>query len=421
MSIVLFFIISICSAQNQGSIISLDPKPKAGVANLYMYQPTKNISVPGKIQALVVYQHKQEFFTKTIRIDKTGYKYRFSFKAPDSTSILMFSIIEPGKTIPEKNSLVMEKKIIFDNNNENGYIIYLHNKEGKRFNYEKTDLAGLLDDYAVYQLAIKRRSGRELIKMYEDSYQKHPELKKENAYLDYLFLLYKENEKIGRLLLLDHANQLLQAKNDEAKWTKAAGIYSRLKMFDEKKAIDDKIDITFPNGKKAIGFFWDNYYKKTDKSEQAMLASLDEYSNRFKDSSSKTRDRFYTSFLLKCIQDSNWAGALQYERLVTEKIRIAYLYNHYTWRVISKQKVNTVNYLQNAKTVIARSIKYSSDLMLDSANLDESTYEEMKDIHFNFYDTYALILYKLGQYDSAFYYQDLVSRQGKELNTGGME
>ncbi|MBK8493698.1 MAG: hypothetical protein IPL50_00935 [Chitinophagaceae bacterium] len=250
MSIVLFFIISICSAQNQGSIRSMEPKPKAGVANLYMYQPTKNISVPGKIQALVVYQHKQEFFTKTIRVNKSGYKYRFSFKAPDSTSILMFSIIEPGKTILEKNSLVMEKKIIFDNNNENGYIIYLHSKEGKRFNYEKTDLAGLLDDYAVYELAIKRRSGRELIKMYEDCYQKHPELKKENAYLDYLFLLYKENEKIGRLLLLDHANQLLQAKNDEAKWTKAAGIYSRLKMGDEKKAIDDKIDITFPNGKK---------------------------------------------------------------------------------------------------------------------------------------------------------------------------
>ena len=146
---------------------------------MYLYQPPKNIMVPGIIQAMVVYQTNEQFFTKTIRVNKVADSYRFTFKAPDSTSVLMFSIIVPGKIIPVKNSLVMEKKIIFDNNNENGYIIYLHNKEGKRFNYEKTDLAGLLDDYAVYELALKSRSSQALIKMYEDSYQLHPELKKE--------------------------------------------------------------------------------------------------------------------------------------------------------------------------------------------------------------------------------------------------
>ncbi|MBK8493699.1 MAG: redoxin domain-containing protein [Chitinophagaceae bacterium] len=182
-----------------------------------------------------------------------------------------------------------------------------------------------------------------------------------------------------------------------------------------------KLISPFPMAKKAKGKFWDNYYKKTDKSEQAMLASLDEYSNRFNDSSSKTRDVFYNSFLLTCIQDSNWAAALPYEQFVTEKIRTAYLYNFYTWRVISKQNDISEYYLQHAKKAIARSIYYSAKMLKDSANMDVSAYEGMKDIHFNFYDTYALILYKLGQYDSAFYYQDLVSRQGKELNTGGME
>ncbi|MBK7557747.1 MAG: TlpA family protein disulfide reductase [Chitinophagaceae bacterium] len=421
LSIAGLFIFSICSAQNQGSIRSLEPKPKAGVSNMYLYQPPKNIMVPGIIQAMVVYQTNEQFFTKTIRVNKVADSYRFTFKAPDSTSVLMFSIIVPGKIIPVKNSLVMEKKIIFDNNNENGYIIYLHNKEGKRFNYEKTDLAGLLDDYAVYELALKSRSSQALIKMYEDSYQLHPELKKENPYLEYLFLRYAENEKTGRQPLLDHANLLLQAKNDEVKWTKAARIYSRLKMGDEKKAVDDKIDIAFPNGKRAKEKFWNNYYQKNDKSEQAMLAALDEYSKRFNDSSSKTRDVFYNAFISTCIQDSNWAAALPYEQLVTEKIRTAYLYNFYTWRVISKQNDISENYLQHAKKAIARSIHYSGDMLKDSANMDVSAYEGMKDTHFSFYDTYACIMYKLGQTDSAFYYQDLVSSQGKELNTGGME
>jgi len=420
-SIAMLFIFSVSSAQNNGSISSLDPKPKAGIANLYMYQPPKNILVPGKIQALVVYQHKQQFFTKTIHIDKTGNNYRFSFKAPDSTSVLMFSIIVPGKIIPVKNSLVMEKKIIFDNNNENGFIIYLYSKAGKRFMYEKTDLAGLLDDYAVYELSIKRKSTPELIKLFEESYQLHPELKKEDAYLDYLFLLFKENAIAARPQLLEYANQLMQFKNDEEKWTNAARIYSRLKMSDERKAVDDKIDIAFPNGKRAKEIFWSNYRQKNDNSEKAMLATLDEYSKKFNDSSSKTRDDFYTSLIAICIKDSNWAAALHYEQLFTEKIRASYMYNYYTWRVISKQNDISENYLQYAKKAMARSIIYSGEMLKDSANMDVSTYEGMKDSHFSFYDTYALILYKLGQYDSAFYYQDLVSRQGKELNTGGME
>jgi hypothetical protein len=118
------------NAQNLGSITSREINPKAGDVNHYVYKPAKNLSIPDKIQAAVAYQNRQQFFCKTIRIDKTGNNYQFSFKAPDSTSVLMFSIIVPGKTMPEKSSLVVEKKIIFDNNNQNGFVGYLHDKTG---------------------------------------------------------------------------------------------------------------------------------------------------------------------------------------------------------------------------------------------------------------------------------------------------
>jgi thiol-disulfide isomerase/thioredoxin len=420
-NLLLLINLSVCNAQNQGSITTKEIKPRAGIENHYIYQPPKNLLIPDKIQALVIYQNNQQFFSKTIRIDKAGNNYGFSFKAPDYTSVLIFSIIVPGKVIPEKSSLVMEKKTLFDNNNENGFIIYLHDKTGKRFANEQIDLAGLMDDYAVYQSGLKEKSTPSLIKMYEESYRLHPELKKENTYVDYLLLLYKKNENTAKPKLLSYAKQLLQIKNDEDKWANAASIYSELKMTDEKKRVQDEILIAFPNGKRANGYYWNNFYAKPDTTEEAMLATMNIYMARFNDNTAKTKDRFYRSFIATFITHKDWATALKYGDLLNDKIQAAYQYNYDAWKLSGKQIDNPGIDLENAKILSAKSIAISTMLMNDGADRDEDALRDLKEAHFKFYDTYALILYKLGQYDSAFYYQDLVSKQGKELNTGGME
>ena len=412
---------SICKAQQPGSITNKEIKPRAGVENHYIYHPPKNLLMPDKIQALVAYQNKQQFFTKTIPIEKAGSNYLFSFKAPDSTSVLIFSITIPGKIIPEKSSLVMEKKIIFDNNNENGFIIYLHDKTGKRFAKEQIDLAGLLNDYAVYQFALKEKPTASLIKMYEDSYRLHPELKKENTYADYLSSLYKENENAAKPKLLNYANQLMQQDADEDKWENAAWAYGKLRMSDEREAVQDKILMTFPNGKKAKENYWNDFYDKPDTTEETMLTTMNSYIARFNDNTAKTKDRFYTYFIATNITRKDWSTALRYSGLVNEKIQAAYVYDQNAWKLSGKQIDNPGIDLENAKILSAKSIAISTILMNDGANRDEEALNDLKDAHYKFYDTYALILYKLGQYDSAFYYQDVVSKQGKELNTDGME
>ncbi len=417
----LLLTISVCTAQNKGSITSAQPKPKAAVTNLFIYTPPKNLSIPDKIQALVVYQNKQEFFNKTINIDKVANRYQFSFKAPDSTSVLMLSIIVPGKIIPEKSSLVVEKKIVLDNNQENGFLIYLYDKTGKRFNTEQTDLAGLLDDYAIYILALKEKPTPLLIKMYEDSYRLHPELKKGNTYLDYLSLLYKEKEDAAKPQLLNYATKLLQIKNDEDKWINAARIYDWLKMSDQKKRVGDEILKVFPDGKKAKGKYWGDFYTRLDTTEDAMLATMNAYMVRFNDNTTKTKDQFYRSFIATSIAKKDYTTALKYGELVNEKMQAAYQYNYDAWKLSGKKTDNPGVDLEQAKILSAKSIAISTALMNDKIDRDEDAQRDLKEAHYNFYDTYALILYKLGQYDSAFYYQDLVSKQGKELNTGGME
>jgi thiol-disulfide isomerase/thioredoxin len=58
---------------------------------------------------------------------------------------------------------------------------------------------------------------------------------------------------------------------------------------------------------------------------------------------------------------------------------------------------------------------------MNSPVTDYDKGKELQDAYNRFADTYALILYKNGQYDSAFYYQNAIYQQGWELNNAGLE
>lgn len=416
----LSFFFSFCYAQNQGRITSKEIKPKAGFTNLYVYRPPKNLLIPDKIQALVVYQNKQQFFSKTIPVNKVGNNYNFLFKAPDSTAVLIFSIVEANKKIPDKNSLMMEREKVFDNNNESGYIIHLHNKAGKRFVFENIVLAILLNDYAKYKLQLKEKPNELLLKMYEDTYVLHPEFKQEDSYLDYLTVLYKVKENAAKPRLLAYAKQMIQI-NNEANWRNAVSVYRLLKMDEEQSELEKKILSRYPNGELAKENFWRNYYNNKENTEQSILLSMRNYIKRFKDSSANTTDRFYTQLISLLIGKKEWDASLKYEQFITDKIKITYIYDYIAWKLSGKLIDNPGSDLDFAKLLSKRSLDYSKDLLNKSISNDESSTENLKDALNKFSDTYALILYKLGQYDSAFYYQDAIYQQGREMNAESLE
>lgn len=57
---------SFCHAQQQGKITCNEVKPKAGVENIFVYEPPKKLLLPDKIQALIIYQIDLEFYYKTV-------------------------------------------------------------------------------------------------------------------------------------------------------------------------------------------------------------------------------------------------------------------------------------------------------------------------------------------------------------------
>jgi len=401
--------ISVCNAQNQGTIIPKQVNTKADGAKSYVYQPPLKLTIPEKIHALVVYENKELLYSKTLPLNKVGNNYEFTFTAPDSTDILIFGIMDA------KNNAI-------DNNNEKGFIVTLLDSKGKPFLTKNITMAKLLSGYAQFILRIKEVPKVNIIKIYEDEYKIHPVLKKRNSYFDYLTILYKEKKDTVKSKLLAYAKQMTQTKNDESKWRNAGDIYRLLKMDEDQKDIEQKATLAYPNGQVAKDKFWENFYSDKSPTVKSRLASLTEYISRFKDSTAIIKDNFYISILSLLLDNKEWDKLEKYEFLVKNKVFIAHLYNTFAWKLSGEKIDNPGNDLEMAKTLSKKSLEYTDSSINNKENESEDKYiYNPQGLYNMFSETYSLILYKLGQYDSAFYYQDQIYKQGNELNTEGLE
>ncbi len=416
----LLLLYSTCYTQNRGRITSIEERPQAGILNHYIYHSPKNLLIPDKIRAVVVYQNKEKFYSKSIPVSKVDNNYLFSFRAPDSTAVLIFSLVDGNKEIIQSSSLIVPKKKIVDNNNEDGFVAYLHDGKGQRFDFETIMLATLRNSFARYALELKPVSNAIIIKMFEDAYRLYPELRKDESYLDYLTVLYKEKHDAVKAKLLAYAKQMMLVQNDEIKWMRAKRIYQLLKMDKEQQIIENKVLSAYPNGQEAEQRFWDKFYDQNDRTEASVLASMDEYISRFKDSSNNVKDRFYNVIVTLLLDKKEWNKLTKYECLTHNKLLIPYIYNRFAWGSSGKQTDTQGSDLEIAKMLSGKSLDYAEELMKDSSTSNEYE-EDLTALHNMFLNTYALILYKLGQYDSAFYYQDKIYKRGGELDAGGLE
>lgn len=402
-----FFIFSF--SYGQGSVTSSDMHPQADIKNTYIYRPPKHLIMPNRIFASVVYNCKKYYYNKTIPINKIdSSSYQFSFRAPDSTQSFIFIIID-------------DKKNTIDNNNENGFKIYLYDRNDTIAASARLATADLLSYYAPRMLNLNQElSNTQAIKLYEGVYKLSPAFKNESSYSSYLSLLYGEKKDTVKSKLLAYAQQMALAENDVQKWMDAIKIYGLLKMNDEKQKVEKKVLTESPLGQLAIRKFWDKFYSNEKPTEQSILSSMDEYINHFKDSSNNIKDLYYANIISYFLSKKDWEGIKKYELLMKDKFKLTRLYNNYAWKLSGQDLYNSGIDLEVAKTLSKKSIDYTETRIKGLAANDDQA-NELQGTYNMCADTYALILYKLGQFDSAFYYQDAIYKQGGALDVGGME
>lgn len=408
------------TSQCQSVAFAKKNRPQAGVENYYVYRPAKGLPLPDGIKVATIYLNNQDIQVKTVSVYKEGDNYTFPLYVPDSTSMLILCITKEKPL--NKFDLSVETSDIIDNNNGLGFIIPLYSKEGKRFDFENIDKATLFYHFAPHFIKLKETPKAQLIKWYEEDYQKYPKLKKTNEfdYHYYLDILYKEKGDRVKPQLLEYAKQMERMKQDENKWMWAARTYNILGMQNEQSKVEEDIVTAFPTGPKAKENFWQKFYSSEKLSTSSILSTMNGYIIQFNDTSSSSKDNFYIQIISLYLNKKMWDSLPLYQPLVTNKVYLSNIYNNFALRLCNGQLDTSGSNLNIAKILSKKSMNYTKYRIANPV-ADGNSNGYLQGLYNRFSDTYAQILYKLGQYDSAFSYQDAVYKQGDQLDAGGIE
>jgi len=396
------------SAQITGKILPARPKPISGEMNVYKYQPPKHLTLPSKLYVLLVYNVGNQYHFKKIPLKPMQGKYQFVFKAPDSVEALVIGISG------EKNSII-------DNNNGLGFISYFYDKNRNIPASARIAATYLLSYYAIQPLQLDYKKLKPvMIKLFQEAYKLSPGLENDDAYTYYLTILYDEKKDAVKNRLLEYAKLMASPTNNENSWEKAIRIYHLLGVEDSVEVLENKAIKIYPNGEIAKTTFLD-VFDKSDTTESSILAAIREYVYRFKDTSNQMKYTFYGNLIRQLLVEKKWNEAFSYEIMMPNKIGLAHIYNDFAWQLSDADQFDySGSNIGIAKVLSKKSLDNISELMNQPSSDDEND-GTVQRIYNKVMTTYALILYKLGQYDSAFYYQNSIYQLSNKSDAPAFE
>lgn len=397
LSTLLFLLsINILFSQN-GNIYPKNDTIIAGETNTFIYEPPNDINIPVKSYVTVIH-HKQK---TTVPLVNTNNKYQFSVEITKDMNVIVMAVFD------------RDNKLI-DNNQNIGYVINIIYKTDDEIAMAKLDYLRYLNT-SMFYLKLDP-SYEERIKQFEEVFNLNPDLKEGESYNGYLYLKYKLNSFNTEPEILKHINYL-RTKDDEQNLIYAMQLNSIIGRVDESNNMKQLIILKHPKGTTAKNRFISNFGASKDKTEDTILASLQEYTTKFNDSISQEADTFYLALLELKLEERDTLILSNYENKVKEKVYITRIYNEYAWSLSGGDLTSAGEDLHFAKYLSKKSVDISKYAM---EHPEEHGGYDMQDIYNNYADTYALILYKLKEYNLAFSYQDEVKKQNA-LDKGGKE
>jgi thiol-disulfide isomerase/thioredoxin len=362
---------------------------------VYVYEPPKGLLIPDKARVMYFYEPSNH---QTIPMVKTENHYEFSLQTPDSTTYIMFTIVD------SKNTSV-------DNNKDKGFAVYLKNNTKAQLESAKLDKLKS-SDYGSYLLGLNITPD-EIITEMENVYKSVPSLKKnETAYTYYLEVKYKRNSNAAKPELIKYA-QFLEKENNEKSLELAVDLYYAMEMENKAEEITGIILKKYPLGRYAKFYFMRDM-PGNNINEQYILEKLSAYENKFNDTSAQVKDKFYRILIGYLLNEKDLASITKYQNLITDKIDLAGLLNREAWNLCGESITSPGTDLEFAKQISKKSVDIVKDRMNNPVGNENPI--EFQSSYIGYADTYALILFKQQKYDSAYAIQDEIYK----LDTLGM-
>ncbi len=407
LALLLFFTLSIgFSFAQQSTITPQTSFAKSGQANVFIYKPGDSITLPVELYASIFARSKNNnVINQIIPTEKISNGYQFSYTPPDTATSI--AIVMTSKN----------KKAV-DDNADKAFVIFLNHATEIVPALAYIDAAELLQFYVQRSFGLQKDTLTKTLKEYYDkAFELSPELKSSN--LQYLFTQYQLNKDSMRPVLLAKAKSMEQRATTEKDLLNSSQLYYIAGAQEEATALQERTVKIYPHGEFAKRQFWNKIYQQKN-TEDSLLKYMREYTKEFNDNSPAAKDPFYTYIISLSLQNNKWDDVFKYAALVDNKSMLAGMFNNKAWELSGAELYNVAPDLEHAKKLSKLSL-VGIEQEISKRPAAEQNERLIKGTLNTYGDTYALILYKLHLYDSAFYYQDLIYQQGGELDPGGEE
>lgn len=394
-SFLLLLIVSVtaATAQVKYEALQLNPQmPKASqTVNFKFDQNLSPLIGTKKVDILVYLFSENGYKIAEPKMIKTGTVYSGNVKLDSNTACIAFGIS-------------IDENKVKDNNAGNGYIIPIYKNNTPASSYYIW-ASRLYSGYGQRLFDMKSEPEKNLTVL-EEGLLLHPEAKDDpNYFQNYLSAINTVKKKDGDPLIIAEL-QRIESKPDlkESDYSTLVQWYTKLKLKPMADSFSTAMKEKFPNGN----------WKKNEmgnaitqaKDVAAKKAALDAYLAAY---SSKKEDlsnaNFYKTYVANQLhKEKDYAGfnSLIKDLPVAEK---ASIYNNISWDM-AKEKEN----LQEAKRMSYEATSWAKKEMTNPAEKqpDYFTKKQWADSRKNGYgmyaDTYAFILYNLGDYKNGYQY-----------------
>ncbi|MBB4800041.1 thiol-disulfide isomerase/thioredoxin [Flavobacterium nitrogenifigens] len=396
--LLLFFaVVSNLFSQN-GKIYLKNSKFNVGKPNTYVYEPPQGLVIEDNAKANFLYITPYDFSSDISPLKKSGKRYEFTVKVPDSVRVILVTINDSQK--------------IADSNNEKGYTVLLKTQNDVELG------KSLINEISVrsnggYFFRLKSESKREdLIAEYDALFAKYPKLKDDIVSLEYFYTKKSLDKEQGEKDLLAFADKCVK-KDTEEYLTSAYYIYSSNNdTQDQAKKLRKEISEKYPANRIDAMDFIRNFFDQPDKTEASVLESLKAYKTKYPNDTSKRSLSYFYSVLVPIYLDK---GELEKAIACEPYINLPEdTYNNFAWGQSGGDLTMPVKDIDFATKVSKRSLDIIEAKRKESYTPDYNGKFNM------FADTYALLLYKQGKYEEAFKYQSGVKALDG-LDAGGKE
>jgi thiol-disulfide isomerase/thioredoxin len=372
-------------ATAQENFVVTPEKPKPGDLITISYVPAGDIANTLKpVEAAAYFVNSTGSKAEDLPLTKQGGRYIATIQTDTAVNFIYFGFKADGKT---------------DNNFNNGYYLmfYDNDKPRKGSNYGLS----YFYQYGGYAVGIERNIEKAYSAI-EAEITNYPETKKQWAIMYYRLLQSAKKEQAAALLQKEIETILKGGLKEEADYANVEYLYQLLKLPEQSKFFETAKKAKFPEGNWTVSDLTRAYFSEKDLSKkEAMLNEISQKiaTDKKWEQEKQSHDYYKVMLANAYAKEKRWDKFREITATISNKGQIAEAYNSMAWNLQTKNED-----IKTAEELSAFAVEYAKAEMKNPTAtrpdyLPASAWAKRRqETYAMFADTYAMIMYRQGQY-----------------------